>query len=184
MPSRGFDLERPVLRLEQSRMARAALLWSLEDAAAAAGVSRRTVLRFERYHRGVRPELLQAVRRAYEATRVRFLDKGPDAGDVVPPPLRVCVSRRLASPAPARPCRCGSETTTADRRGWCRTSFRAPKREGRFRLRKVGGGAEHNEIFVSKLAIRQPDFLRCCGSCQASGHGRERASHAPVPSRE
>lgn len=68
-------------------MARAALEWSLEDAAAAAGVSRRTVLRFERYHRDVKPELLEAIRRAYEEAGVRFLDHGPDAGAVVPPPL-------------------------------------------------------------------------------------------------
>jgi transcriptional regulator with XRE-family HTH domain len=70
-------------------MARAALEWSLEDAALAAGVSRRTVLRFERYHRDVKPELIEAVRRAYEGTGVRFLDTGPDIGGVVPPPLRV-----------------------------------------------------------------------------------------------
>ncbi|MEO7178688.1 MAG: helix-turn-helix transcriptional regulator [Allosphingosinicella sp.] len=70
-------------------MARAALEWSLEDSAAAAGVSRRTVLRLERYHRDVTPELIQALRRAYEAAGVRFLDDGPDAGAVVPPPLRV-----------------------------------------------------------------------------------------------
>jgi transcriptional regulator with XRE-family HTH domain len=70
-------------------MARAALEWSLEDAAAAAGVSRRTVLRFERYHRDVKPELIQALRRAYEETGVRFLDGGADEGGVVPPPLRV-----------------------------------------------------------------------------------------------
>ena len=48
-------------------MARAALEWSLEDAAAAAGVSRRTVLRFGRYHRDVKPDMIEAVRRAYEA---------------------------------------------------------------------------------------------------------------------
>lgn len=69
-------------------MARAALEWSLEDAAAAAGVSRRTVLRFERYHRDVKPELIKALRRAYEAVEVRFIDAGADAGGVVPPPLR------------------------------------------------------------------------------------------------
>lgn len=69
-------------------MARAALEWSLEDAAAAAGVSRRTVLRFERYHRDVKPELIETVRRAYEAAGIRFLDEGPDEGAVVPPPLR------------------------------------------------------------------------------------------------
>jgi transcriptional regulator with XRE-family HTH domain len=70
-------------------MARAALEWSLEDAAAAARVSRRTVLRFERYHRDVKPELIEVLRRAYEAVGVRFLDGGADAGGVVPPPLRV-----------------------------------------------------------------------------------------------
>ncbi len=70
-------------------MARAALEWSLEDAAAAAGVSRRTVLRFERYHRDVKPELIEGLRRAYEAVGVRFLDQERDAGGVVPPPLRV-----------------------------------------------------------------------------------------------
>jgi transcriptional regulator with XRE-family HTH domain len=70
-------------------MARAALGWSLEDAAAAAGVNRRTVLRFERYHRDVKPELIQALRRAYEDTGVRLLDNGVDEGGVVPPPLRV-----------------------------------------------------------------------------------------------
>lgn len=70
-------------------MARAALEWSLEDAAAAAGVSRRTVLRFERYHRDVKPELIEALRRAYQAARVRFIESGPDEGGVVPPRLRV-----------------------------------------------------------------------------------------------
>jgi transcriptional regulator with XRE-family HTH domain len=70
-------------------MARAALEWSLEDAAAAAGVSRRTVLRFERYHRDVKPELIEALRRAYELAGVRFLDTGPHAGAVVAPALRV-----------------------------------------------------------------------------------------------
>jgi transcriptional regulator with XRE-family HTH domain len=75
-------------------MARAALQWSLEDAAAAAGVSRRTVLRFERDHRDVKPELIEAMRRAYEAAGVRFLDSGADSGGVVPPPS---ASRRLSA---------------------------------------------------------------------------------------
>lgn len=70
-------------------MARAALEWSLEDAAAAAGVSRRTVLRFERYHRDVKPELIAALRRAYEGAGLRFVDSGQDAGAVVPAPVRV-----------------------------------------------------------------------------------------------
>jgi transcriptional regulator with XRE-family HTH domain len=70
-------------------MARAALEWSLEDAAAAAGVSRRTVLRFERYHRDVKPELIEGLWRAYEAAGVKFIEGGSDDGGVVPPPLRV-----------------------------------------------------------------------------------------------
>jgi predicted transcriptional regulator len=69
-------------------MARAGLEWSLEQAAAPAGVSRRTVLRFERYHCDVRPELIEALRRAYEAAGVRFVDAGPHAGSVTPPPFR------------------------------------------------------------------------------------------------
>lgn len=69
-------------------MARAALEWSLEDAAAPAGVSRRTLLRFERYHRDVKPEMIEGLRRAYEAVGVRFVDEGPDASAVVPPPFR------------------------------------------------------------------------------------------------
>lgn len=74
-------------------MARAALEWSLEDAATAAGVSRRTVLRFERYHRDVKPELIEALRQAYEAAGVRFIEMGADAGGVVPPAVRVPSSR-------------------------------------------------------------------------------------------
>ena len=68
-------------------MARAALEWSLEDAAKAAGVSRRTVLRFERNHRDVKMELIGALRRSYETADVRFIDAGADEGGVVPPPL-------------------------------------------------------------------------------------------------
>jgi transcriptional regulator with XRE-family HTH domain len=74
-------------------MARAGLEWSLEDAAAAAGVSRRTVLRFERYHPDVRPELIEALRRAYEAAGARFVGEGPHSGSVTPPPLRVPTPR-------------------------------------------------------------------------------------------
>jgi len=70
-------------------MARAALQWSLEQAAAAAGISRRTILRFENGRRDIQPDLIAALRRAFEAAGVRFLDVGADAGAVVPPPLRV-----------------------------------------------------------------------------------------------
>jgi transcriptional regulator with XRE-family HTH domain len=60
---------------EQSRMARAALARSLDDAAAASGLSRRTILRVEQ----AKPVLLgsmDTLRRAYEAAGVRFGDKG------------------------------------------------------------------------------------------------------------
>jgi transcriptional regulator with XRE-family HTH domain len=70
-------------------MARAALQWSLEQAGAAAAVSRRTILRFENDHRDIKLDLIATLRRAYEAAGVRFLDAGPDAGAAVPPPLRV-----------------------------------------------------------------------------------------------
>jgi len=74
-----------VLTPAQSRMARAALQWTLEQAGAAAGVSRRTILRFENGHRDIKPELIATLRRAYEAAGLRFLDEGVDAGAVVPP---------------------------------------------------------------------------------------------------
>ena len=75
-------------------MARAALQWSLEDAGAAAGVSRRTVLRFENDHRDIQPELIAAIRRAFEAAGVRFINSGSDTGGVVPPPLRAPSMKR------------------------------------------------------------------------------------------
>ena len=77
-------LEGPVLRPEQSRMARAALNWSLEEAAEAAGVSRRTVLRFERDHRDITPELIQAIRGAFEAAGVRFITEADRIGLTAP----------------------------------------------------------------------------------------------------
>lgn len=69
-------------------MARAALQWSLEQAGAAAGVSRRTILRFENNHRDIQPELIATLRRSFEAAGVRFIEEGGDAGGIVPPALR------------------------------------------------------------------------------------------------
>jgi transcriptional regulator with XRE-family HTH domain len=69
----------------QCRMARTALGWSLDDAASATGVSRRAILRFEIGESAPRERTLQAIRRAYEAAGVRFIDQGDDAGGVVPP---------------------------------------------------------------------------------------------------
>jgi len=69
-------------------MARAALQWSLDEAAVAAGVSRRTILRLENDQRDIKAEKMAAIRKSYEATGLRFLDQGADAGAVVPPALR------------------------------------------------------------------------------------------------
>jgi transcriptional regulator with XRE-family HTH domain len=69
-------------------MARAALQWSVERAAKDAGVSYRTILRFENDQRDIQPDKIAAIRRAFEAAGVRFIDEGSDAGAVAPPPLR------------------------------------------------------------------------------------------------
>jgi transcriptional regulator with XRE-family HTH domain len=75
------------LQPAQSRMARAALQWSIERAAEAAGVSSRTVLRFEKDQRDIKPELIRSLRRAYEAADVRFIEDGDRVG-VIGPRLR------------------------------------------------------------------------------------------------
>lgn len=74
-------------------MARAALQWSLDEAAAAAGVSRRTILRLENDQRDIKAEKVAAIRQGYEAAGLRFLCQGPDAGAVVPGALRVLPPR-------------------------------------------------------------------------------------------
>lgn len=70
-------------------MARAALGWSLDDLAAAAGVNRKTVLAFEREKRRPRDANAEAIRRAFEDANVRFLQEGEDIGGVVPPHPRI-----------------------------------------------------------------------------------------------
>lgn len=65
-------------------MARAALRWPIERAAEEAGVSSRTILRFEKDQRDIKPELIQAIRHAYEAAGVRFLEEGDRVGAVAP----------------------------------------------------------------------------------------------------
>lgn len=70
-------------------MARAALQWSLNETAKAAGVSYRTIFRLENEQRDVQADKVAAIRGAFEAVGVRFLNGGDDAGGVVPPPLRV-----------------------------------------------------------------------------------------------
>lgn len=72
---KGVVIAADLLRPEQSRMARAALAWSLDDAAAASGLSRRTILRVEQ----AKPVLLESMntlRCAYEAAGIHFAGDG------------------------------------------------------------------------------------------------------------
>ena len=98
-----FVLNADTLTPAQCRMARAALQWSLDETAATAGVSRRTILRLENEQRDVQADKVAAIRRAFEAEGVRFLDEGADAGGVVPPPLKVPLVRQPLSSG-ALPC--------------------------------------------------------------------------------
>jgi transcriptional regulator with XRE-family HTH domain len=74
-------------------MARAALQWSLDEAARAAGVSYRTIFRLENEQRDIQAAKVAAIRGAFEAVGVRFLDEGPDSGAVVPPRQKVLPPR-------------------------------------------------------------------------------------------
>jgi len=65
-------------------MARTALDWSLKDLAAASGVSRRTIARFEAGE-SVLPVWARAMRHAFEAKGILFIDSGHLAGGVIPP---------------------------------------------------------------------------------------------------
>ena len=82
---KGVVLAAEGLTPAQARMARAALHWSLDEAAAAVGVSRRTILRLENEQRDVQAEKVAAIRQAFEAAGVRFLEDEPSSGGVVPP---------------------------------------------------------------------------------------------------
>ena len=62
-------------------MARAALRWSLDDAAHAAGVGRATVARFE-LGQVVEQATVEAIEAAYAAHRVRCIKSGAMAGGV------------------------------------------------------------------------------------------------------
>lgn len=68
----------------QCRMARAALEWTQHDLAGAAGISWRTVARFEKGE-AVLPAQVQKMRHAFEKVGVLFVDSGRLAGGVVPP---------------------------------------------------------------------------------------------------
>jgi predicted transcriptional regulator len=65
-------------------MARAALDWTQHDLAAAAGVSWRTVARFEGGE-SVLPARVQKIRVAFETQGVLFIDHGRWIGGLVPP---------------------------------------------------------------------------------------------------
>jgi transcriptional regulator with XRE-family HTH domain len=73
------------MNIRQCRMARAALDWSQADLAKAAGVSARTVIRYEAGE-AVLPARVQALSSALEAKGVLFIDSGRLAGGVIPPP--------------------------------------------------------------------------------------------------
>jgi DNA-binding XRE family transcriptional regulator len=62
-------------------MARAGLKWSIDDLAAAAGVARMTVIRFERGDT-VEDKKVDDMRTAFERQRVKFVDRGSFAGAV------------------------------------------------------------------------------------------------------
>lgn len=64
-------------------MARAALKWSLSDLAEAAGVGRATAARFE-LSEAVASASIAAMRSAYEAAGVTFVETGKLAGAVHP----------------------------------------------------------------------------------------------------
>jgi transcriptional regulator with XRE-family HTH domain len=65
-------------------MARAALGWSLDETAVASGVNRRTILRYEQRESTMRTRNQQALRNAFEAAGLRFIDEGEFAGGVAP----------------------------------------------------------------------------------------------------
>ena len=69
------------MTIDQCRMARAGLRWTIDELASAAGIGRATVARFE----GGRPvddASIQAIRLAFSKKRVRFVEDGPLKGAV------------------------------------------------------------------------------------------------------
>lgn len=60
------------------RGARAVIGWSIQDLAAASGVSGSSVRRMEEFGEGPRPKIRQAVRQAFESAGIRFSALGAD----------------------------------------------------------------------------------------------------------
>lgn len=67
---------------EQSRMARKALKWSLVDLADAAGINAVTAVLFEAGE-AVDGGSVAAMRKAFEAQHIRFMDQGALAGGIL-----------------------------------------------------------------------------------------------------
>lgn len=65
-------------------MARAALHWTLDDLAAASGVSRRTIARFEAGE-SVLPARVQKLRETLEEAGLLSIESGQFSGGIVPP---------------------------------------------------------------------------------------------------
>ena len=65
-----------MLTAMQSKMARAALGWSMKDLAERSGVSANTIDRFENGRAAPIPANLKALRQAFEAAGVRFTETG------------------------------------------------------------------------------------------------------------
>lgn len=61
-------------------MARAALDWSVDDLAREAGLSRRTILRFEKGAERVAPETVETLRQALAGQGIAFDNGGKRAG--------------------------------------------------------------------------------------------------------
>jgi transcriptional regulator with XRE-family HTH domain len=67
----------------QAKMARVALRWTTDDLAAAAGIGRMTVARFERGD-NVTDAVLVAMRSAFEKAGANFIDDGARIGVTIP----------------------------------------------------------------------------------------------------
>ena len=65
-----------MLTAMQSKMARAALGWSMKDLGERSGVSANTIDRFENGRAAPIPANLKALRQAFEAAGVRFTETG------------------------------------------------------------------------------------------------------------